>query len=520
MQTVWENLSDPIFYHAERQPNAPALVQGDVTVSYGELASRIAKASVMMRDLGVNPGEIVAVAMASNIPHVVLSFALMRAGAIPLDLPPRPPPGAVANPVKLFNVKRVIRQGKVLGGAPEITFHNFDQAFIAEIQQKTGDHRVVRDADELHNFSMTSGSTGAPRGVMTSRRQWQARFESALTLFPDVLTPEKPPTLLVIGGMGFSAFYFFLSNQLFIGGRSVLMAENYNEKLVAEKINSYEDTATLITPPAARKLLSMASGDTPLFSKMRALFIGASPLFADEKLEVIKKLTPKFREIYGSAACGFISTLPPDEIADYSESVGRPFAGLEMNVVDGKGNLLPPGKVGHFRFRGPTISMGFFGSSGDNSERPEGFRDGWYYPGDLGSMDEAGYLSVRGRVSDVIYRGGVEIMPLELEQIMAGHESIAEVAVVGATDKEKGPQEQRVIGFVVPRTEPQKGPFAQYCRANIPQEKFPDRVFFVKELPKNANGKIDRQRLKMVAERGPPKAKEGAAQPQAESKAS
>ena len=519
MQTDWQNLSDPIFHYAERRPDAPALIQGDVTLTYRELANRIAKGSVMMRDLGVKPGEIAAVAMASSIGHVVTSFALMRAGAIPLDLPAKPPPGAVASPLKLFNIKRVFRQGKVAGGPPEVTFHNIDQSYMEQMRQKTGDHRVVRDADELHNFSMTSGSTGAPRGVMTSRRQWQARFESALNLFPDVLTPERPPTLLVIGGIGFSAFYFFLSNQLFIGGPAVLMTENHQEKFLAEKINSFDDAATLITPPAARKLLDLAPSDAPLFPKMRALFIGASPLFPDEKLEVAKKLSPNFREIYGSAACGFISTLPPSEIQIHPETVGRPTPGLEVNVVDGKGNLLPPGKVGHFRFRGPTISMGFFGNSGTSPDRPEGFRDGWYYPGDLGSIDEGGYLSVRGRISDLIYRGGVEIMPLELEQIIAGHDSIADVAVVGASSKDKAVKDQKVIGFVVPRGEPQKGPLAQYCRANIPKEKFPDRVFFVRELPKNANGKIDRPRLKAIAERGPPQQKAPDA-PEAESKAS
>ena len=142
---------------------------------------------------------------------------------------------------------------------------------------------------------------------------------------------------------------------------------------------------------------------------------------------------------------------------------------------------------------------------GTDADKAEGFRDGWYYPGDLGGFDANGYIQLKGRLSDVIYRRGAEIMPLELEQIFAGHESVADAAVVGAPSEDKTSKDQRVIVFIVPRGEPDKAALAQYCRARIPEAKFPDRVFFVKSLPKNANGKTDRAKLKALARRGPEK---------------
>ena len=184
--------------------------------------------------------------------------------------------------------------------------------------------------------------------------------------------------------------------------------------------------------------------------------------------------------------------------------------GVEVEAVDAERKPVPVGAFGHLRCRGPGMSTGFYGESALSPEKPEGFRDGWYYPGDIGGFDKDGYILVKGRLADAIYRRGVEILPLEIEQIIAGHESIAEVAVVGINAKDKTGTDQQVIGFVVPRSEPQKAALAQYCRANIPTEKFPDRVYFVRGLPKNANGKLDRLKLKAIAERGPPGGEEKA----------
>jgi long-chain acyl-CoA synthetase len=502
MPSTWENLSDPIFDHARLRPDALALIEGDRSVTYRELANGIAKASVHFHELGVKPGELVALAMSSNIEHVVLSFGLMRMGGVPLDLPPRPPARSIVNPVKLFNVSRLVRETNAITAPAGIQVHELDSDWQTKLAAQTGDHRNVRDGDEVHNFSMTSGSTGISKGVLTTRRQWLARFDTALKLFPDVFSSERPANLLIIGGMGFSAFFFFLANQLFVGGPVVLMTDNHKPDYLRDQINRWEDAVSLITPPLARQFLADAGEASPIFPKVRALFIGAAPLYPEEKAAVIKKLTPNLREVYGSAACGFISTLSAGEIAAHGDSVGRPAPGLEVEVVDAERKPVPAGQPGHLRCRGAGISQGFYGETPGTPEKPEGFRDGWYYPGDTGAIDADGYIHVKGRLSDVIYRRGTEISPLELEQIIARHPSIAEAAVVGVPGKDK---DEQVMAFVVPRAQPEKAALAEYCRASIPNEKFPDRVFFVKALPKNANGKLDRLQLKALAKRGPPK---------------
>src|SRR5262249_28680600 len=161
-----------------------------------------------------------------------------------------------------------------------------------------------------------------------------------------------------------------------------------------------------------REFLARAPHAGVMFPQMRALFIGAAPFFAEEKHAVQARLCANPYEVYGSAATGFICS---HQIDAHADSVGRPAADVAIEIVDMDGQPLPPGRTGHIRCRGAGISQGFYGDAAGNGA--EGFADGWYYPGDLGALDRSGYLTLKGRVADVIRRRGVEIYPPELEEV-------------------------------------------------------------------------------------------------------
>ncbi len=490
MDIPWKNLTDPIFRYAKARPSAFAIHEGTQHLTYGDLADLIGKATVYIHDLGIKRGEFVGISLPTNVDHVVLLLSLLQIGAIPVDVPLRRPP--TPDPLTRFGITRAFADRA--GSPPSAdVVHWIDSHWRASIAGNAGSYRWEGAPDDTLLFSLTSGSTGEPKGIITTQRQWAERFQSACRLLPDVLTADRPPNLILVGDISFSGTFFFLMNQFFIGGPTVLLGANFDADYIVKNVSAWEDTAVLLISPVCRQLLSKAPSDAPLFPKARAVFVGAAPIFPEEKRSAAKLLSPNLYEIYGSAACGFISVLLPGEIAEKADTQGRLAPGITVEVADRKGNRLPGGAVGHIRCRGPGVSKGFYGPDTGGATGPEGFAGGWYFPGDVGSMDATGYLQVRGRLSDIVVRGSVEIFPPEIEEVLLAHPSVVEAAVLAVPVPGKGDQ---LFAFVVSSGELKLDELADHCRNLISGEKLPNRLFRAETLPKTSIGKLDRPALR------------------------
>jgi acyl-coenzyme A synthetase/AMP-(fatty) acid ligase len=174
-------------------------------------------------------------------------------------------------------------------------------------------------------------------------------------------------------------------------------------------------------------------------------------------------------------------------------SVGRPPSFVEAQVVNRDGHPLPAGTIGKLRVRG-TEGKGFAGDTEPQGD--ERFRDGWYYPGDLAAIDEEGYIFLKGRSVDVIFRNGMELFAQDIEEVIAVHPSVAEVAVVGVP---RSGSSEELVAIVVPNGQAQHDALAEHCRTKLPSERWPDRVFYAQSLPRSPGGKIDRSQIKQAA---------------------
>ena len=491
----WRNLSDAIFHYAAERPDAPALLENDRRLSYAEFASLVGKASLHLRDLGVGPGDRVGIALANSADHLILFYGLMRVGAVPAEISPHATEAERDALAEKFGLRLLFEEPDARAHASQRTVW-VDAGWRVMIAERSGDWRHDDPEREDYLLGLSSGSTGVPKGVATTHRQLLTRFRIMQTGLRDaqVYSPERPGTALLLASMSFSAFQYHAVYTMLSGGPLVLVPELQWPSDLIRAIRSWDDAVLFATPGMCRAFLAFARGRGHLLPRLRAIFSAGLPLFAAEKRAMIERVTPNFFDVYGSSASGWISLLRPHEIAAHAESVGRVREGMQVEIVDRRGRPQPPGTVGHLRCRSPTSSTAYLVES--DGTREEGFREGWYYPGDLASLDEAGYLYLRGRSSDLIARDGVEFLPNEVEAVLTAHASVMEAAVIGRPAHDG---REEVVALVVTRGAPEHEAIAAHLRHHLPPPKRPSHIIYAKALPRTPNGKIDRVAVKRMA---------------------
>jgi acyl-coenzyme A synthetase/AMP-(fatty) acid ligase len=226
----------------------------------------------------------------------------------------------------------------------------------------------------------------------------------------------------------------------------------------------------------------------PLLPKIVLLISGGSPLFAEERRQVTRVLTPRFCEMYGTAASGPMSALRGEDIEEQPTSVGRPFSFIDVEIVDDDDRALEPGAIGQLRCRGPGLTSPI--TTAPSATIAKDFRNGWYYPGELGSVDELGYIFLQGRTSEVIFRGGAKIFPSEVEAVLQAHECVAEAAVVGRALPNN---EQEAMAFVVLKRPSTPGELLAHCRTRLTAFKVPREIRIVVDLPRNSSDKTNKR---------------------------
>ena len=212
-------------------------------------------------------------------------------------------------------------------------------------------------------------------------------------------------------------------------------------------------------------------------------------LHPEERRQVMARLCPEFINYYGTTEGGGITVLLPEHAGEAERSVGEPVFATQVQVVDDHGASLAPGEVGHVRYRGPSVAEGFYN---DSEASQEAFREGWYYPGDLGRVSTDGHLYLVGRTKDVIIRAGINIYAAEVEQALLEHPAVRDAAAVAWPSRING---EEVAAYVVSAGGVDAETLRAHCRARLAPYKVPLGIFFVSELPKSSAGKVLKSEL-------------------------
>ncbi|HXQ49898.1 MAG TPA: class I adenylate-forming enzyme family protein [Stellaceae bacterium] len=481
------NLIEPILRHATLQPDVIAIIDSDRSITYGELAPLVLCTASHLAAHGVEAGDRVGVCLKDNGQHLVALLAVSRMGAVvvPIDWRARPAEQervASALGVKLALVEPESRAGFHCPAVP------LDAAWHRGVGTAAPCAESSCEWDAPFHLTSTSGTTtGAPKFLLKTHLQ----LYFTIAILFDLLSLPRGCRLLSTRPL-----YFGSARQRIVGhlcrGDGVIVhpplvtAEEY--VALATRHNA---TVGSIGPPFLRQLLRLSTAGGLLLPGMMALCCGGSPLLAEEKLETAERITPNFFENYSTAAAGVVAMLRPEDIRRRPASVGRPHPLVAVEVVGNDDRRLEPGAVGLLRCRSPALGTGVTGPGGWEAAG-EGFRDGWYYPGEYAVIDEDGYVFANGRTVETIMRGNAKIHPPEIETVLCQHEAVAEAAVIGRP----AGGDTEIVAFVIGRRPVGGGELLAHCRRHLTPYKVPQRVIVLAEMPRNAAGKIAKSELR------------------------
>ncbi|MFZ9486259.1 MAG: class I adenylate-forming enzyme family protein [Alphaproteobacteria bacterium] len=473
------NLADALAHHVRARPDRPAIVQGDRVVLYRDLDGIVRRGAAHLDALGIGEGDVVGIALRDSIDHLLALYMAARRGAVALPLDWR-----WTEPEQRAGAERsgARRARGEPGAAPRGALRcvPVDDAFHAEGARARADMDFPSRGDAPLLLSLSSGTTGRPKGPVVTHQQFLRRF---WTHWIDMGLNARE-TYVSATPMYFGGGRTFSMSLLFSGGTVVLFPPPYKAAELAAEVARRGATSAFLVPTLLRRLLDLSDAEAAPLRAMRLLLSSGAPLHPEERREIRRRLCPNFCEYYASTEGGGVSLLRPEDMDVHDDSVGRPVFGVEVAIFDDEFRPLPAGEVGRLGYRGPGVATGFHE---DPEATREVFRDGWFFPGDLASVNAAGYVFLKGRKKDMVIRGGINIYPVEVEAALQSHPAVVEAAVVGWPSRELG---EEVAAFVVLRGAVTPEELRATCAGRLAPYKVPREIRVVDEMPKNAAGKI------------------------------
>jgi len=476
------NITETFAHHARAVPDRPALVHGERVLLYRDLDPLAGRTAAHLQSLGLAPGDVVGVALKDSIDHLVILSALARAGIVILPLDWRWTPDEQARVMAHFGAgKALVEPGRpVPKGAQCIVVDGEWGERVARAQPVS----ACPGGDPPLLMSLSSGTTGRPKGPRIRHSHFLARYR----VFWINLGFNSQDRFLSATPLYYGGGRTFPLTMLYSGGTSFMLPPPHEPEALCEAVARHRITSLFLVPTLIRRLLTLSDAQLAPIRTLRLLLSSGSALHAEERRH-LRALCPGFVEYYSSTEGGGVSYLTSEDPERFSDSVGRPVFGVEVQCVDEAHQPLPAATVGRIRYRGPAVADGFWN---DPEASRESFRDGWWYPGDLGMLDASGYLYLKGRSKDMIIRGGVNIYPGEIEAVLQAHPAVTDCAVVGWPSREFN---EEVAAFVILKGEAKPEDLRDLCRGRMAPYKVPREVFVVKDFPRNALGKVIKAEL-------------------------
>ncbi|WP_369325108.1 class I adenylate-forming enzyme family protein [Burkholderia cepacia] len=468
---------------AASAPDAPCIADASTALSNREFHARVVEAAEVFANLGVGAGDVVAVMLPNRVEFVVAMFAAWRLGAAVTPVKPSLTSKEATHQIVDSGAKLVIDV------AGDEVVPGINSVAVAALRRVARDTREPFDNPAaLALLIYTSGTTGLPKGVILDHANVEAMSEMGLRSL-DVTSADH--SMLVLPLFHVNGIMVSTLMPLLAGGR-VTLRERFDIDTFFDDVERCRPTFFSGVPTIYALLNALPDHVKPDTSSLRYGICGAAPAPAD----LLKSFETRYGfpliEGYGlsEGTCG--STINPFDGVRKAGTVGLPFAGQRIAIADPDGTHLPQGSTGEVLIQGPNVMRGYLGRP---EETAKAIVDGWLHTGDIGRIDEDGYLSIVGRLKEMIIRGGENIYPKEIEDALSEFPGVLEAAVIGAADETFG---EIVIAYVASRPgfTCVEAELQEHCAVRLTRYKRPVAINVVDSLPKNAVGKIDKLKLR------------------------
>jgi len=503
------NTAEFLTISASIVPEREALVCGDARLTYLQVQERVNRLANALTDLGIERGHKVAIMALNSHQYIETYYACAKLGAVFAPLNYRAKRDELTYMVNnseasvFFVGERYLElvgsmRYEIKGVRHFICYDARPQGMQSyeDVIAKYPPDEIFVEVDDTHPSVLlyTSGTTALPKGVVLT----YLALSVYVTNTVEPANPETHDVLLLSVPVYHVAGVTAIISSIW-GGRTLVVLPQFEPHVWLEAVHKERVTHSFVVPTMLKRVMDEPDFDRYDLSSLQLLAYGAAPM----PYEVVRKAVGVFKcglmNAYGQTESTSTLTYlgPEDHRIEGTEeeklkrlerlkSVGRAMEDVTVAIMDPTGNLLPPGQEGEIVAQGARLMTGYWKR---DEETAQALVDGWLHTGDVGWMDDEGYLFITGRTKDLIIRGGENISPGEIEAVLEQHPKIAEAVVIGVPDVEWG-EEVKAIVVLKPGETATADEIVQYAKSRLASFKAPKHVAFAQELPRNYLGKV------------------------------
>ena len=476
----------------EQNSSRVAIVEGEMTLTYAELSHRVMSLAAQFHELGIGPGDR-AVILLPNGSHFVASyFAVVSLGGIVVPLNEQ------------YQESELLRFLRDTGASFIITLRSFSglfqrimrrcawpcKLFLVDDSSQTStagsrdDTGGVINPDTTVMYQFSSGSTGRPKLIARTHRNLLFELNSLIRTFK--LCAEDR----FLGVTPFSHVNGLMRSMMasLAAGATLYPAARFDRHAVVETIEKHRLTVFIGVPFMFGVMAKTSYSRRPDISSLRLCISASAPMPVELSRQFQNKFGMYVRQLYGSSETGTISANLNADIGESLESVGRPIAGVNVEIYCDNGQLTPENEIGEIAVKSDAAIQSYGSEDLDHGT----FRNGYFFTGDLGRRNEDGLLFLLGRKKLFINKGGYKINPREVEELLESHPRIEEAIVIGVPTPFG---DQKVKALIVTNAACSEQEVVEFCRGKISDFKIPSLIEFTIAFPKSPTGKVRRELL-------------------------